>query len=61
MDANQRLPSIHPDPSPQAETYGCGSLPGSRAVNGETIKTDYQVEVCSEELAELGATRSEFR
>ena len=27
----------------------------SRAVNGETIKTDYQVEVCSEELAERGA------
>jgi DNA invertase Pin-like site-specific DNA recombinase len=27
----------------------------SRAVNGETIKTDYQVEICSEELAERGA------
>jgi site-specific DNA recombinase len=27
----------------------------SRAVNGETIKTDYQVEVCSEELTERGA------
>jgi DNA invertase Pin-like site-specific DNA recombinase len=27
----------------------------SRAVNGETIKTDYQVEVCSEEIAERGA------
>ena len=27
----------------------------SRAVNGETIKTDYQVEVCSEEVAGRGA------
>jgi DNA invertase Pin-like site-specific DNA recombinase len=27
----------------------------SRGVNGETIKTDYQVEVCSEEVAERGA------
>jgi site-specific DNA recombinase len=27
----------------------------SRAVNGEMIKTDYQVEVCSEELAGRGA------
>ena len=27
----------------------------SRAVNGETIKTDYQAEVCAEELAERGA------
>ena len=27
----------------------------SRAANGQTIKTDYQVEVCTEELAERGA------
>src|ERR1039457_3107628 len=43
--------SKHADEAPVIDVYARIS----RAANGDTIKTDYQVEVCSEEVAERGA------